>query len=744
MMTSDELRERLIAANDILRTVIDENPNIILMKDWDGRFLIGNRALANLYGTTPDELVGKDDGAFNPNQEQVAFYLQNVRDIMLNGETQIVMEESTDVATGETRYYQSIKKPLLTKDGKRQILVIANDVTDLKHTQQKLEASEHRLNYVLDATREGLWDWDIASGNVSHNLEWCRIVGLDDGYLNHPLEHFAALLHEDDKPLVMARINACLERGEPYQSEHRMRMPNGQVAWVLDRGDVVERDAAGMAVRMVGSFLNIDERKAAEMALEVRESYLRATLDNFPFLIWLKDKDSRFMVVNHEFASAAGKAHPAELVGLTDLDVWPSELAEAYRADDFAVMKSKLDKSTEELLEVAGKRIHIETYKHPVITADGEVIGTVGFARDITERYESEARLQDRNEQLNTIFSLSPDGLLVFDQDQRVRFANEAFFRITQLSEEDVDTLNEMTFRDLMLSLCTVKTRFPSLAEMEKRALLADGDKQSVILHLIRGSRIVEVFIKSSNAASVSKIWYFRDITHEWEVAQMKSEFLSTAAHELRTPMASVYGYAELLNHREFDAEQQKEMLSVILDQSQMVNSIINELLDLSRIEARRGKDFIYEKFNLCKLLQSIVEHVGVQCPHRLQLTLLPQSATLRADRKKITQAVNNVLSNALKYSDATQLVEVTLDAGVMDGVGFLVIKVVDRGIGMTADESAKIFDRFYRADKSGKVPGTGLGMSIVKEIIELHLGKVMVSSEFGKGTTVELWLPDY
>ncbi len=180
----------LVAANALLRTVIDENPNIILMKDWDGKFLIGNRALATLYGTTPEALVGKDDGAFNPNAEQVAFYLQNARAVMSQNTTQVVLEESTNAATGEVSHYQSIKKPLVTADGRKQLLVIAHDVSELKRVQQKLEQSERRLRYVLDATGEGLWDWNIPTGLVTHNPQWCKIIGFDDQLLEHPLEVF--------------------------------------------------------------------------------------------------------------------------------------------------------------------------------------------------------------------------------------------------------------------------------------------------------------------------------------------------------------------------------------------------------------------------------------------------------------------------------------------------------------------------------------------------------------------------
>lgn len=135
------LEQELARQRALLRTVIDENPNIILLKDWNGKFLLGNRALAQLYGTTTDQLEGQDDSAFNPNAEQVAFYLANVQGIMRRFETEVVLESSTDSATGEVRYYQSIKKPLRDDQGNLQILVIANDITDIRQAQLRAEAS---------------------------------------------------------------------------------------------------------------------------------------------------------------------------------------------------------------------------------------------------------------------------------------------------------------------------------------------------------------------------------------------------------------------------------------------------------------------------------------------------------------------------------------------------------------------------------------------------------------------------
>jgi len=167
------------AQQALFRAVTNESRNVILVKDWHGRFLYVNKMLASLYGTTPEAMIGKDDGAFNPNAEQVAFYLRNIQDIMLRFEPEVVFEDSTDVATGETRHYQSFKKPLRDAHGNLQILVIANDITDVRKAQRHAEDSERRLKDVQNVIGQGVWDWTIATGVVRHNARWAETLGLD-------------------------------------------------------------------------------------------------------------------------------------------------------------------------------------------------------------------------------------------------------------------------------------------------------------------------------------------------------------------------------------------------------------------------------------------------------------------------------------------------------------------------------------------------------------------------------------
>jgi signal transduction histidine kinase len=242
----------------------------------------------------------------------------------------------------------------------------------------------------------------------------------------------------------------------------------------------------------------------------------------------------------------------------------------------------------------------------------------------------------------------------------------------------------------------------------------------------------------------VSQILYFRDVTHETEVDQMKSEFLSTAAHELRTPMASVYGFSEVLLSQDYDAATQREFLTIIHEQSKQMSDILNELLDLARIEARRGKDFRYTRICLQDLIQDLVK--AFKLPPRstlpeLVMPLLP--LYVMADAGKLRQAILNVLSNAYKYSTAGT--SVVFEIETTPGTGqptHINIHIADHGMGMTPEQLARVCERFYRADTSGRIPGTGLGMSIVKEIIELHGGHITMASAVGQGTRVSLCLP--
>jgi signal transduction histidine kinase len=221
----------------------------------------------------------------------------------------------------------------------------------------------------------------------------------------------------------------------------------------------------------------------------------------------------------------------------------------------------------------------------------------------------------------------------------------------------------------------------------------------------------------------------------------MKSEFLSTAAHELRTPMASIYGFSELLLLRKLSDEKREEMLVAISRQATLMSTIINELLDLARIEARRGLDFVMETVDVQDIVRLLATDYNP--PEGCEQPILAITKTpvyVRADRGKLQQAILNVLSNAYKYSPKGG--DVVIDCKPEDDGQNVAVTIRDYGMGMSPEPLQRIFERFYRADASGHIPGTGLGTSIVKEIIEIMGGKVSVSSEPNVGTSVTIRLP--
>lgn len=367
--------------------------------------------------------------------------------------------------------------------------------------------------------------------------------------------------------------------------------------------------------------------------------------------------------------------------------------------------------------------------------------------RAIGIRLEAQRQVQERNEQMGVIFELSPDGFVSFDAHRRVSYTSPAFSLLTGQGSAAWMGLDEEAFSALLHGQCAPDTPFAGVAEMRAQAQ-GEGATEIRVIELVRPvRRVLQVGLRCSASRQVSQILYLRDVTHETEVDHMKSEFLSAAAHELRTPMASILGFSEVLLASDFDREERREYLKTIHDNSQRMARILDDLLDLARIEARQGKDFCYEQVDLCALLPGWVQ--AYQPPEDRQaptLTLPAGPMWLMADPGKLHQALLNVLSNAYKYSPngGPVHIRVAQDQALSGRPPEVCLEVIDHGVGMTPAQLARVGERFYRADPSGTRLGTGLGMSIVQDIVALHHGQLRLDSTPGQGTCVRLCLPSF
>lgn len=375
----------------------------------------------------------------------------------------------------------------------------------------------------------------------------------------------------------------------------------------------------------------------------------------------------------------------------------------------------------------------------PVRSADSAVTHFVCIVSDVTERERARMATAERSDRLQAVFELSPDGFVVFNAQRQLVYCNRAFLRMTGhiVAPEEAVDVHEFDARFARLTDPT----HPASPIATVLNLGSNGG-DTVTLSLPE-RRILRREWRRETSGNNESFVYLRDITRETEVDRMKSEFLTTAAHELRTPMVSVFGFTELLLNRTVSDARRREMLETIHRQSHLLISMVNDLLDLARIEARQGKDLKLRRCRLGDVIDRSVATFGTpEQTERMQLDVRHRECTLLVDEDKMIRALSNVLSNAFKYSPSGGRVSLVTLWGRMASDDAVGVQVSDRGIGMSSEQVQRVFERFYRADPSGNIPGTGLGMSLVKEIVELHGGRVDVNSELGHGTSVTLWWP--
>lgn len=342
-------------------------------------------------------------------------------------------------------------------------------------------------------------------------------------------------------------------------------------------------------------------------------------------------------------------------------------------------------------------------------------------------------------EKLDGILRSVSDGLVVTDYQLAVLHMNAAAEKLLGIPLEKalgqpLDRLSGVTTFPTKVRGLLANTRSSHVFDFE----LPGTDPRHPRVFEARFSRL------ESDQDRPGAILLIHDVTREREVEQMKNAFLGMAAHELNTPLTAILGFTELLTQQEtisqLGAEQTDEYLRLIHQKALALSRLIDDLLDISRVEAGQPLALDISPVHLDELLREVLRPYQDSRPrHQFELHLVTPQAQVEADPGRLRQVFDNLLSNAVKYSPQGGAIRVIVEGG---GDRYQV-RVVDQGIGMNAEQVEHIFDRFYRADSSNTaVQGVGLGMSIVRHIVLAHQGEIDVASQPGAGTTVRIDLP--
>jgi PAS domain S-box-containing protein len=350
------------------------------------------------------------------------------------------------------------------------------------------------------------------------------------------------------------------------------------------------------------------------------------------------------------------------------------------------------------------------------------------------------AQKRDSEQSLRELIDYFPEGVLMLDEQGTILSSNAVAERMYGATKGGLIGLasRELTADDP-----------EQLGDMLMAGIV--DQVEAMARRIDRSEFPVEFSIKILDAASERRYALIaRDISARKEKERRvqladarRRNYFVTATHELRTPMASVLGFSELLLKRDFEPAEGRHLIQIVHQQATRLVSLINEMLDLARIESGGRNALDKRLVDVPALLEATLAGLsGLGAYDRIRTHLGPNLPALKADASKLQQALTNILSNAVKYSGSTDDITIEVFETSTNGGPAIGFQVADKGIGMTPDEQARVFEPFFRVSGKSDVSGTGLGMTIFKEIIDLHGGTVLIESTPQSGSTVTFVLP--
>ena len=495
------------------------------------------------------------------------------------------------------------------------------------------------------------------------------------------------------------------------------------------------------------------ERKQTEEALRASQQIIEGIINAIPVRVFWKDKNLFYLGCNAAFARDAGFADPKDIIGKDDYQMAWRAQADLYRDDDRQVIESGYAKLLVEEPQTnpQGNALTLLTSKIPLRDSEGGISGLLGSYLDITDRKLAEEKIINAKKEWEDTFDAITELIFIHDSDGRIIRANRAYGQMAGMSLAELvgrpfyeifpktDSPDDLCKEAVNSGMSAIKEiKIDSIGKTFSVRMYPKLDDKGkylysvhIMLDITQRKKMIEAEIMKETAEAANKA---------------KSDFLAGMSHEFRTPLNAIIGFSELMATGLSGplTDQQKEHVTDIFTSGQHLLSLVNDILDLSKVEA--GKmELEMNEFNIKRLVEtSIALFKEKAYKQNLQMTfeIAQGLETMIVDERKIKQVLFNLVGNAVKFTPAGGIIKV--EVTLADDKEFLKYSVHDTGIGISTEDQTKLFKPFEQIDTrlTRKYKGTGLGLSLCKQLVELHGGRIWVESEAGKGSNFIFVIP--
>ncbi|HEY2318002.1 MAG TPA: PAS domain S-box protein [Solirubrobacteraceae bacterium] len=738
-----------------LARVVESTLDAVITVDLDGTITSWNAGAEKLYGYTAEEMVGT--APVSPEASEPSLPgREPLMSRLVRGEHVTARAVPRRHRDGSRIFVDLSAAPLRDRGGRVVgATSIARNITEQHRLELDLEESEARFRETFDEAPIGVALVGPNGRWLEVNRALCEIVGYTESELL--ALSFQDITHPDDLGADLENLRQVLA-GEvsTYQMEKRYFHKDGRAIWVKLSVALV-RDQAGTPLHLVSHVEDITRAKAAESALREGRRLLDESQSVAGVGSWTWNLDS---------GEPAWSAQQYLLHGVSPLSDAPPleeflalvhpEDRERVRATISDIVRRRRPFADEYRVTLPGGRTRTLSVRGDYLAADPTVAlppRIAGTAQDVTaDRAARIAREETENRQRVLLSSLPDTMIVLYDRELRCRLVQGALMEELGVQPED--------FEGKLLSELISQARFELLQPSVRRAL--EGESASLEYTAGDGrTYAVDIAPYRSDDRSVTGVFsVWRDISSRkrmddelrasrekaLEASRLKSEFVANMSHEIRTPLNGVVSMAELLLDTKLDAEQ-SQYAQVTLTSAEALMRVINDILDFSKIEA--GKlDIISEDFSVRAAVDDVVEIAGINAAERglgLDVAVDEDVApTLTGDGNRVRQVLTNLVSNAVKFTSEG---EITVSVTLIDGPGNerrLRFEVADTGIGIGTERLAVLFEPFSQADATTtrRYGGTGLGLCISRQLVELMGGAIGCESEVGAGSRFWFTLP--